>query len=737
MLLFEDNMHKLIQTNPYRFLGVFSNSPIKERVANVNRLKAFLRVGKAIAFPSDMTQLIPPLERTAEGMEAASARLNLPHDQIKHALFWFINASPFDKIALEHLQVGNIDKAIEILLKKETFSSLMNLSVIDLAKDEPGPAIDKVTKVIHDDDYREGFVKAVAGDEFEISEEDLAVMYIDALQEEIAVAELRELFRDFGNSPEDDEILDTRAVDEPKDQIYSAIADAKDAANTAAAQYAAGIKLMQSTKAPLALLRELLDEDDLSYQTIADKLATQILQCGINYHNKTNEDDATKIEKAYRLQNYAKSIAAGSLVKDRCTENVAILERKKKELPPKGCEFYNKKVREMLVSYGKRADTGAVTIELVKACAPYLASIKEEVGASSQYYLKISTAVVAIGLSKIIDEFNAMMNDSLQIELILNREATLNKLRKMFNSVWQATLYMEKLDMEYAFKTNRFNGQKEALRKQVTDLINVYQSVNLPMRSDNQMFGGCKNINDYNKYLEVFAQGKHADEAKKVLEKLEFEALSSTNGCKLFKEKYPQTTYPILDRWQELYYKEVTANRTIEGYKDYLEHYPNGKYAASAKEEIEKLEMGACQSLSQWKQFLQKYPNSKFNSQAQAHIEEEKMWEAIANSEEKAKFKEYLAKYPNGRHRKEAEKKASACYIATMVYGDYNHPQVVALRGFRDDVLRESILGQAFIRFYYKHSPAWVEKMQDKPIVNGVIRKMLNIFIKFYNHESK
>ena len=29
--------------------------------------------------------------------------------------------------------------------------------------------------------------------------------------------------------------------------------------------------------------------------------------------------------------------------------------------------------------------------------------------------------------------------------------------------------------------------------------------------------------------------------------------------------------------------------------------------------------------------------------------------------------------------------KKVGCYIATMVYGDYNHPQVLVLRRFRDE----------------------------------------------------
>lgn len=79
---------------------------------------------------------------------------------------------------------------------------------------------------------------------------------------------------------------------------------------------------------------------------------------------------------------------------------------------------------------------------------------------------------------------------------------------------------------------------------------------------------------------------------------------------------------------------------------------------------------------------------------------------------------------------------SGGCYIATMVYGDYDHPQVMVLRGFRDDVLQQYVLGRAFVRFYYKHSPTWVEHLKDKKGINNFIRKILDSFIKIYKHEK-
>lgn len=73
---------------------------------------------------------------------------------------------------------------------------------------------------------------------------------------------------------------------------------------------------------------------------------------------------------------------------------------------------------------------------------------------------------------------------------------------------------------------------------------------------------------------------------------------------------------------------------------------------------------------------------------------------------------------------------SSGCYIATMAYGDYDHPQVMILRQFRDEVLDKSALGKWFIKTYYHYSPKLVERLKNKRTINSIIRKVLNQFIK-------
>ena len=70
------------------------------------------------------------------------------------------------------------------------------------------------------------------------------------------------------------------------------------------------------------------------------------------------------------------------------------------------------------------------------------------------------------------------------------------------------------------------------------------------------------------------------------------------------------------------------------------------------------------------------------------------------------------------------------CYIATMAYCSYDHPQVLRLRTFRDKVLAKSIPGRWFIQIYYAVSPKLVQILKGNQSVNRFTRKCLDLFIQ-------
>lgn len=75
--------------------------------------------------------------------------------------------------------------------------------------------------------------------------------------------------------------------------------------------------------------------------------------------------------------------------------------------------------------------------------------------------------------------------------------------------------------------------------------------------------------------------------------------------------------------------------------------------------------------------------------------------------------------------------KKSSCYIATMAYGDYEHPQVIVLRKFRDSVLKKYFIGKLFVNLYYFISPKIVLVLKNNNTINRIIRKILDKLIVY------
>jgi hypothetical protein len=78
-------------------------------------------------------------------------------------------------------------------------------------------------------------------------------------------------------------------------------------------------------------------------------------------------------------------------------------------------------------------------------------------------------------------------------------------------------------------------------------------------------------------------------------------------------------------------------------------------------------------------------------------------------------------------------KRNEGCYIATMAYGDYDHPQVLLLRKYRDERLMQSCLGRLFVKTYYFISPKLVKILRGHENINAFIRILLDKYIEWLN----
>ena len=453
----------ILQSNPYRLLGVYSNSPTKERLANHNRMKAFLKVGKPVSFPLDLSNYLSPINRTEASVADADAKLTLPKDQILYAQFWFLKTTPLDDVAFNHLIAGEIDKAEKIWQKRDCASSLQNRIVCALICRNYSCAITCAEVLYENTQYINQFVSAIIGTEGNIEVSNLVFSFLDVLCEEVGINKLLPFITKNAWKSH----IGEKAVKPLVDSIQEAVEIAKKSKGKGSnARLNAGEELRKNTRNALLQLKKILSLTDLQYQMIADKLGLEILQCGIDYFNDSEEPDAA--HKAMSLMKYAKSIAVGQMAKDRCKENVDILQRIIDNLPPSEVFVEDRAIHEELRKYCLLPDKICHAVTLLNNTKPHIQSIKRKLGVSNSYYLKISTQVVGNALSNIIAEVNEAQSifsaDKDDPNATLAAILGITHVKSVLEEAWKATKIMDGFDMESEYKNGRYNENRSILK---------------------------------------------------------------------------------------------------------------------------------------------------------------------------------------------------------------------------------------------------------------------------------
>ena len=67
----------------------------------------------------------------------------------------------------------------------------------------------------------------------------------------------------------------------------------------------------------------------------------------------------------------------------------------------------------------------------------------------------------------------------------------------------------------------------------------------------------------------------------------------------------------------------------------------------------------------------------------------------------------------------------TGCFVATTCYGNYDAPEVLALRQFRDDKLLKTFSGKVFVKFYYSVSPFLVRLISKSDLRKNFVRKFI------------
>jgi len=344
-----------ILNNPYRTVGLLVGATAKEQAKQINRLKKFIEVEQDpqddYSFPT-----LGSLERTLESVEDSVSRLNLDHDKINAALFWFWNGKPLiDEAAFEALKGGDIEGAYQIWenlttetkddgkkvwksISDKNYSAYHNSSVLSLVSGK-GAFVSAVVANVKfiESDYFEKLVKDVVDETYRVSKKDIQLNFLKTVCETIdnkKLADLAKYIGEYNFAAKSD--FQKICVHKPIEQIEQKIETSKNKRKSSKANAAkAGQELFITTANNLTQLKSIVGANDLKYSTIADKVANEILQCSIDFFND-NQEKNSNVDYAKTAMNLAKqagTIAVGNLTKDRIKDNMnSLAEMIDKEL---------------------------------------------------------------------------------------------------------------------------------------------------------------------------------------------------------------------------------------------------------------------------------------------------------------------------------------------------------------------------------------------------------------------
>lgn len=707
-----------ITNNPFRILGVFANAPKKDIVSSENKIKAFLKVDKAIQLPLDSIPCLPSIKRDLDSVSKAKKELERPIDELKSLLFWFVEQTPIDKIAFNHLTSGNIQKAIEIWSKVDNLSSSLNLLTSYTILEDWEHVAECADGLLSNYNYVEDVCKLVS-DTIQYDSPQMIKFYLDVICKESPVT-LWKIYRSLDPDP-DGPNLEDKGTTEWNIQIREVLASyfiQKTENQLAEVLKTPKDDILERARKMHHLLKQIDWEarrevmgNGVDLSRLKDKVASEGIQISINLYN--NSDDSSQVARmSLELAQLALNTSEkGSLVYQRCEENVNTLKDICSELPPVEAVYYDKLLKPIIEAYQNKPSTIDNANDFVNACAPYLMSIRTAIGANHKYYIKICTRIAEDALSDIISDYNEQserLHNRHENSNRQNRNSIIKSIQEMMKKAVIAMYHLKFLGLDPAFKTNRFDNNFAIIVKQArgaqalgassihailggevseSEFNNELKKYPLDQRDEDAYFNNIKSLNECYLYRKLFPNGKYAKQIALKVEEYEYRECATLEDLMKFKVRYPSTKYDLEKKREEIIFKscktiedyqaylakyntykdralsriddlrfEQCNNR--EGYANYLKQYPNGSHRLEAQRKLDELDYGACKTLQDFERYLQNYPHGFRASDARKRIADEQAWQECIKKNSWKAYKEYLSKFPYGRHSSEAKPKA-------------------------------------------------------------------------------
>ena len=414
-------IQKFIVENPYRLIGILSNSKIGEIKRNINKIKAFNKIGKDLKIEFDVEGIsFPNFKLKDYPIDKIENSINSPIDKIKYSLFWFSDINPADAMGLKLLNDNKISECIELWSKivkgkkvtKSNYSTFNNLSSLLLIKN-----IDKNKNIFFNQEssnieikesinikfkflssnFLTNYSESISSSSKSLTPKEMIDYYSDSIQKILETTfkqnEINSILNDL-----DDSVINKIHGDKTNVLIRIINNEIKKAADDRKKNtdgFNIGNNLMINTKNQIIELKNILGKSNLQYKNYADKLARELESCGQLYLSE-NGSDYSYIS----IYNFALLISEDLKLKTQIKNTIKSSKDLKK----------SEGATEILIAIKEYGEIKNKTLTRVKSfldtCETYLNKMKVSLGNKNELYISLSSKVASIVMDTSIQVSN-------------------------------------------------------------------------------------------------------------------------------------------------------------------------------------------------------------------------------------------------------------------------------------------------------------------------------------------
>lgn len=468
---------ELVLNNPFRVLGLPATASTRDITKRISDLETFAELGKAKTYPHDFPGL-GALDRSLEAIKDAARKIEQAEGRLFHSFFWFRAGDSVDELALDSLAAGNVDEAVELwdkqLGKKGTkkYTWRLNRGVLRLVranggtldKDEMDEALEDLGFVI-DDDLDDSIQDVLSGNESGLDRESLWRRVVDEVVGLVQSAagtpygknalKIVESFWSF--PPEARDYASSKIVNPLIEEVKDAIKVSEGLRADENLESLKAKNQLDKVEKIIKDLEEVLGEEDIRFQTIANAYADEVCDCAVKALNKFKDP-----KLAMSLIQWADSLPSFSRVKSRIEENLEIIQGWVEE--DEEDELFGELVRKLKVDVYTLTQASNMLEDMKRE----LAKIKAKVGSTDKRYITISSACAHRILGFLIDTVNDAQDSFSSRKNLTDLQSTIGQATGLTRK-----LLLLDLDGETRVRVNKNLETIEGINTNVTAAVTV------------------------------------------------------------------------------------------------------------------------------------------------------------------------------------------------------------------------------------------------------------------------